>query len=151
MYTECRSEQLTFQGFEGAPVVVDFNGGEITSDAGAVLLSEVERISAIVGRLAGCCMDLRDQRRIDHPLETMLMQRVVGMCLGYEDINDHEQLRHVPLFGMICRKAAVPRETEEVRALAGKSTLQRAETPGSARYHRIQINEQRVAETFVEV
>ena len=151
MSTQCTAEQLTFQGFEGAAVVADFNGGEITSDAGALLLAQAERAAGIVGRLADCFIDERNQDQVEHSLESILAQRIFAICLGYEDINDHEQLRYDPLFQMICRKAAIARDGEERRPLAGKSTLQRAETPGAERYHRIRVDEAAVADAFVDV
>ena len=86
MYTQCTTEQLTFQGFDGPPVVADFNGGEITSDAGTLLLDQAERAVGIVSRFAGCCIDGRNQDQVTHSLETMLAQRIFGICLGYEDI-----------------------------------------------------------------
>ena len=151
MSTQCTSEQLTFQGFDGAAVVADFNGGEITSDAGALLLAQAEKAAGIVGRLTGCFIDERNQDQVEHSLASMLAQRIFGICLGYEDINDHEQLRYDPLFQMICRKTAIPRDGEGRRPLAGKSTLQRAETPGAERYHRIRVDEVAMANAFVDV
>ncbi len=151
MSTQCTTEQLTFQGFDGAPVVADFNGGEITSDAGSLLLEQVERAVGIIARLTQCFIDERDQQLVKHSLQSMLAQRIFAICLGYEDINDHEQLRYDPLLQMICRKAAIPRDGEQRTPLAGKSTLQRAETPGAERYHRIRVDETAVADAFVDV
>ena len=150
MHTECTTEQLVFQGFSKAPVVADFNGGSITSDAGALLLSQVEHARGIIAKFAACFTDYRNPASIRHSLESMVFQRAVGLALGYEDINDHEQLRYDPLFQMICRRAAVPRADQPTEPLAGKSTLQRAETPGERRYHRIDVDEQKVGDYFVD-
>ena len=151
MYTQCNPNQLVFQGFGKLPVSVDFHGGAITSDAGALLVGQVDRAGAILSQFAACFEDRREQSLVVHSLESMLRQRVLGLCLGYEDINDHEQLRYDPLIQMICRNAAPPRAGERERPLAGKSTLQRAETPGVERYHRISVDENKLSDFFVDV
>ena len=88
-----------------------FDGGRISSDGGALLLRETDRRHHLLARLAGCFLDGRDPERVEHSIQEMLSQRIYGLALGYEDVNDHEQLRTDPLFGV----------------LAGKSTLNRLE------------------------
>jgi hypothetical protein len=104
----------------------------VSSDGGSLLLRETDRKINLLGRLAGCFGDGRDQERVEHKLPEMLSQRIYGLALGYEDLNDHEQLRSDPLFGLLSGK----RNLDE--PLAGKSTLNRLEVVGrSARYHKI--------------
>jgi hypothetical protein len=113
-------------------VEAGFTAGQVSSDGGALLLRETERKISLLGRLAACFSDGRDADRIAHGVEQMLSQRIYGLALGYEDLNDHEQLRSDPLFGLLAGK----RELDE--PLAGKSTLNRLElVDRSARYHKI--------------
>lgn len=121
--TECNREQLEFQGLGHRKVVAAFDGGNVTSDAGGLLLREVVRGSRIIDRFAACFKDHRDPDLIDFSVRDLLAQRVMGLCLGYEDLNDHERLRLDPLF---C--ALVERISRDGRGtLAGKSTLNRLE------------------------
>jgi hypothetical protein len=113
-------------------VEAGFTAGQVSSDGGALLLREADRKINLLGRLAGCFLDGRDAKRVDHPVEQMLAQRIYGLALGYEDLNDHEQLRSDPLLALLSGK----RELDE--PLAGKSTLNRLELAGrSLRYHKI--------------
>jgi hypothetical protein len=113
-------------------VEAGFTAGQVSSDGGALLLREVDRKINLLGRLAGCFSDGRDAARVDHPLPEMLAQRIYGLALGYEDLNDHEQLRSDPLLAVLAGR----RELDE--PLAGKSTLNRLELSGrSQRYHKI--------------
>jgi hypothetical protein len=113
-------------------VEAGFTAGQVSSDGGALLLREVEGKINLLGRLAACFSDGRDPDRVEHPLPEMLSQRIYGLALGYEDLNDHEQLRSDPLFGLLSGK----RELES--PLAGKSTLNRLELIGrTERYHKI--------------
>ena len=157
MQTQCTSEQLVFQGFGGKPIVADFHGGELTSDAGSLLLAETDRLGGYLKRFAACFIDYRSAGFISHSLFQLLSQRVIGLALGYEDLNDWEQLRHDPLFKLLCRrldlegKAAVNAQA----ALAGKSTLNRLElTPADAnegsRYKKIVHVAQALERYFVD-
>src|SRR5208282_6836428 len=102
------------------------------TDGGALLLREVDRKINLLSRLAGCFSDGRSPLLVKHPLPEMLAQRIYGLALGYEDLNDHEQLRSDPLLTLLSGK----RKLEE--PLAGKSTLNRLELTGrSAKYHKI--------------
>ena len=138
MDTQCSAAQLEFHGLGGRVVVGEFDGGKISSDAGGVLLREVEKRTHILKRLAGCFVDHRDGDQIEHALESLIKQRVMGLALGYEDLNDHDVLRHDPLLGLLSDRCDVSgrgrkRSRDRGCALAGKSTLNRLElTPCDA-------------------
>lgn len=134
--TECSQVTFEFAGHFGRRVTGEFAGGTLTTDGGVLLLRETERRIGLLKRLTACFADGRCPEQVEHPLAEMLAQRIYGLALGYEDLNDHEQLRHDPLL----RVAAGKRDL--ATALAGKSTLNRLElTPASAgvqeRYHKI--------------
>ena len=93
METECTADQLEFHGLGRRVVVGGFNGGKISSDSGGLLLREVEQRTHILKRFAGCFVDYRDADQIEHPVESLIKQRVMGLALGYEDLNDHDALR----------------------------------------------------------
>jgi hypothetical protein len=142
-------------------VVARFDGGEITSDAGALLLREVERRTKILRQLSACFTDHRDPERIEHSLFELLAQRVYGLTLGYEDLNDHDRLRHDPLMGLLAEKSdpcGGDRRCAKDKgcAVAGKSTLNRLElTPAdadpSARYKKIVMNEAAIDDLLVDL
>ena len=102
MTAECTRTKLLFEGLDGRDVVDRFDGGEITSDAGGVLLREVEQRTRILGRLSECFTDHRDPDRIEHSVEALIKQRVLGLCLGYEDLNDHDELCRDRLLALLC-------------------------------------------------
>jgi hypothetical protein len=130
--TECNQEAFSFASHFSRRVEAGFTAGQVSSDGGALLLREVDRRINLLGRLAGCFSDGRSALLVKHQLPQMLAQRIFGLALGYEDLNDHEQLRCDPLFAVLSGK----RELEE--PLAGKSTLNRLELTGrNARYHKI--------------
>jgi hypothetical protein len=132
LMTECKQETFTFAAHFSRRVESGFTAGQVSTEGGALLLREVERKINLLGRLAGCFSDGRNPELIEHRLAEMLSQRIYGLALGYEDLNDHEQLRSDPLFGMLSGK----RKLEE--PLAGKSTLNRLELVGrTGRYHKI--------------
>jgi hypothetical protein len=127
-------------------VEAGFTAGQVSNDGGALLLRQAERKINLLGRLAGCFGDGRNQERIEHRVEEMLSQRIYGLALGYEDLNDHEQLRSDPLFGLLSGK----RKLDE--PLAGKSTLNRLELAGrSGRYHKINYSAQGIDRLLVEL
>jgi len=101
MQTECSAEPSVFGRVEGRPVVAEFDGGALTSDAGGLLLGAADRGLGLVGRLAGCFRDARDPRFVEHSVATLVGQRVFGIALGYEDLNDHDELRHDPLMAVL--------------------------------------------------
>lgn len=133
--TDCSDVQLSFQASGRREIVARFDGGQISSDGGGLLLREVERRTGIVSQFAACFRDYRNPLYVEHSLDTLIGQRVMGLALGYEDLNDHDQLRHDPLIAMLLDKS------DPTRALAGKSTLNRLElTPegnGEGRYKKI--------------
>ena len=130
MSTECKQTTFEFHGLLRRKVKARFDGGTITSDAGVLLLREVEKRSGLIDGLARCFSDHRDQRLIEHTVKELLGQRVYGLCLGYEDLNDHDQLRTDPMLAVAVNKAD-PLGTnrrqagDRGKALAGKSTLNR--------------------------
>ncbi|MBA3493785.1 MAG: transposase, partial [Gammaproteobacteria bacterium] len=138
METQCNAGRMEFHGLGARRVVGKFDGGRISSDGGSLLLREVEERRHILKRLAGCFIDHRDGELIEHTVESLIKQRVYGMALGYEDLNDHDTLRHDALLGLLGEKedpsgAGRRRETDQGKALAGKSTLNRLElTPEKA-------------------
>jgi DDE family transposase len=153
MQTECSSEQLQFSCVEGRRVVAAFDGGTVSSDAGALLLKRTDEAIGLIDRLAGCFVDKRDPDLIEHPVRTLVGQRVFGLALGYEDLNDHEQLRHDPVFGVLLGKLEAKRR-RECAALAGKSTLNRLELhpqEGVDRYHKIRPVAEAMERLFVDL
>src|ERR1700684_3964742 len=130
--TECTQESFAFTAHFSRRVEAGFTAGQVSSDGGALLLREVDQKINLLSRLAGCFSDGRSPLLVKHRLAGMLSQRIYGLALGYEDLNDHEQLRSDPLLAVLSGK----RDLAE--PLAGKSTLNRLELAGrSARYHKI--------------
>ena len=147
--TECSQETFAFTAHFSRRVDAAFSAGQVSSDGGALLLRETDRKINLLGRLAACFSDGRDAERIAHGVEQMLAQRIYGLALGYEDLNDHEQLRRDPLLAVLAGK----RNLDE--PLAGKSTLNRLELTGrSARYHKVTYSAQALdrllADLFLE-
>src|SRR5690349_8786465 len=126
MPTQCNPELFDFARAEGRPVVASFDGGAITSDAGALLLGATDRVLGLTRRLAACFKDSRDPAYTAHAVETLVMQRVVGIALGYEDLNDHDQLRHDPVLATLASKLTASRS--DCAPLAGKSNAEPART-----------------------
>jgi hypothetical protein len=144
--TECNQETFAFTAHFSRRVEAGFTAGQVSSDGGALLLRETDRKINLLGRLAGCFRDGRDQEQVEHKLSEMLAQRIYGLALGYEDLNDHEQLRSDPLLGVLSGK----RKLEE--PLAGKSTLNRLELTGrSTRYHKIGYSAEAIDRLLVEL
>jgi hypothetical protein len=120
--TECTELRFAFATEGRREIVAEFNGGAISSDGGALLLRETDQKMNLLARFSQCFLDGRDADLIEHSVEQMLAQRVYGLALGYEDLNDHEQLRNDPLLRVLAGKAEPDQE-----ALASKSTLNRLE------------------------
>jgi hypothetical protein len=160
MQQQCAPNQLAFQGLGNRKIVAQFDGGTITSDAGALVLREVDQRCKILDSFVECFIDGRHRAYCDHGVRQMLAQRIYGICLGYEDINDHDQLRYDPLFAALCEQDDVEgrrrkRAGDNGKALAGSSTLQRLETArgegtGETRYHKIISDEGKIQRFFVE-
>jgi hypothetical protein len=137
MPAECSPELFEFAPVEGRIVVAGFDGGAITSDAGALLLGATDRAIRLVDRFAGCFDDRRDPRYVEHRVATLIGQRVHGIALGYEDLNDHDELRRDPIMAVLAGKLTASRE--DCAPVAGKSTLNRLELSRdeATRYHKI--------------
>jgi hypothetical protein len=137
MPTQCNRDLFGYEAVEGRQVVAAFDGGEVTSDAGALLLGATDRAIGLVERFAACFEDGRVQAQVEHSIEAMVMQRMVGIALGYEDLIDHDQLRHDPILATLAGKLEAKRTS--CAPLAGKSTLNRLEHAPSepSRYHKI--------------
>jgi hypothetical protein len=140
MPTECSGDLFGFAPVEGREVVAAFDGGAITSDAGALLLGATDRAIGMMERLAACFHDERNQDLIEHEVVTLVGQRVFGIALGYEDLNDHDELRHDPMMAVLAGKLEARRE--DCAPVAGKSTLNRLELSclEPSRYHKISHN-----------
>src|SRR5579872_2089689 len=141
MPTECSAERFDFGIVAGRVVDAGFDGGLVTSDAGALLLGATDRAIDLVGRFADCFDDHRRQDLIEHAVGTLIGQRVFGIALGYEDLNDHDELRHDPLMAVLAGKLAARRG--HCAPVAGKSTLNRLELSRAepTRYHKIAYDE----------
>src|SRR6266511_940487 len=138
MQTECISGQLEFEGFDGRHVVAAFDGGAVTSDAGALLLRETDRAIRLIERVAACFSDGRDPGQLIHALPTLVGQRIVAIALGYEDVNDPDRLRFDPVLALFGDSLEAKRK--DCAPLAGKSTMNRLEhAPGDGGdlYHKI--------------
>src|SRR5205807_1226187 len=140
MLTECSADLFGFAPVAGREVVAAFDGGAITSDAGALLLGAADHAIKLTERFAACFHDARRQHLIEHEVATLLGQRVFGIALGYEDLNDHDELRHDPVMAILAGKLEARRE--DCAPVAGKSTLNRLELSRlePTRYHKIGHN-----------
>src|SRR5947209_12412517 len=125
MPTECSAELFDFGTVEGRAVEAAFDAGLVTSDAGALLLGATDRAIRMTARFAACFHDERRRDLIEHEVATLVGQRVFGIALGYEDLNDHDELRHDPMMAVLAGKLEARRE--ECAPVAGKSTLNRLE------------------------
>jgi hypothetical protein len=141
MQTECSAERFNFGIVEGRAVDAAFDAGLVTSDAGALLLGATDRAINLVEQFADCFRDQRRQELIEHTVSTLVGQRVFAIALGYEDLNDHDELRHDPLMAVLAGKLSARRA--DCAPVAGKSTLNRLELsrPKPTRYHRIAYDE----------
>jgi len=161
MTTEGTNSDLVFQPLGARTVVGRFDGGTISSDGGCLLLGEAERLTGTLHQLAACFTDHRDPDAIEHSVAQLVAQRVYGLALGYEDLNDHDRLRQDPLLATLVGKvdptgADRLRLRDRGKALAGKSTLNRLElTPPDAtaasRYPKIVARPEAIARLFVDL
>ena len=161
MDTQCNQGSLEFHPLGGREVWGQFDGGTITSDAGGLLLREVEKRTGILAQFAACFTDYRDPGRIEHPVKALVAQRVYALALGSEDLNDHDQLRHDPLLAVLAEKPdpsgeSRARERDQGKALAGKSTLNRLELSAEVgseeeRYKKMALEEAAADRLLVEV
>jgi hypothetical protein len=151
MQTECNANPSVFGRVEGRPVIAAFDGGALTSDAGGLLLGAADRSLDLVRRLAGCFRDARDPRLVEHSVATLVRQRVFGIALGYEDLNDHDDLRHDPLMAVLAGKLEAGRQ--DCAPVAGKSTLNRLELSRDAptKYCKIAHDPAAIEALFVDL
>jgi hypothetical protein len=119
--TDCNQSSFGFEACGKREIVARFDGGTISSDGGALLLRQTDQRLNLLLRLAQCFLDGRNQKQVEHSILEMLRQRIYGLALGYEDLNDHEQLRKDPVFGVLAGREELD------QPLAGKSTLNRLE------------------------
>jgi hypothetical protein len=151
MPTQCSRDLFGYEVVEGRQVVAAFDGGDNTSDAGALLLGATDRAIGLVRRFAACFADGRAQAQVEHTVEAMVAQRVFGIALGYEDVVDHDQLRFDPVLATLAGKLTARRKN--CAPLAGKSTLNRLEHAPSepARYHKIGHDGAAIERLFVDL
>ena len=146
--TQCNQSAFPFEAHFSRQVVAQFDGARMTTDGGALLLREADRKIGLLQGVARCFTDARDAARVGHGLAEMLAQRIYGLALGYEDLNDHEQLRQDPLLGVLAGKRDL------CEPLAGKSTLNRLEltpagSPAAERYNKIAYAPEAIDELLV--
>src|ERR1700686_2065929 len=146
LMTECNQKAFSFAAHFSRRVEASFTAGQVSSDGGALLLRQADRKIGLLERVACCFTDRRSPLLVEHRLGEMLSQRIYGLALGYEDLNDHEQLRHDPLMALLAGR----RKLEE--PLAGKSTLNRLELAGgSKRYHKIDYTAEKIDALFCDL
>jgi hypothetical protein len=146
-HTECNQSSFGFKACGSREIVARFDGGTISSDGGVLLLRETDRRLNLLPRLAECFLDGRNQALVEHSVQEMLAQRIYGLALGYEDLNDHEQLRTDPLFGVLAGRGDLE------QPLAGKSTLNRMElgTGAKDRYKKITFWKDAIDDLLVQI
>ena len=151
MATECSAEQLDCGIVEGRPVVAAFDAGLVTSDAGALLLRATDRAIDLICRFAACFRDWRCAELIEHEIVTLVGQRMFAIALGYEDLNDHDDLRHDPVMAVLAGKLAAQRK--DCAPVAGKSTLNRLELSRAqpTRYHKIAYDQEAIEALAVDL
>jgi hypothetical protein len=150
MRTECNTNPLEFHALGSRDVVGRFDGGRITSDGGGLLLREVDQRLGLLHRLAGCFTDYRNPNSIEHSVQSLVAQRVYGLALGYEDLNEHDALRADSALALLVGKRDLTgdkreRARDKGHPLAGSSTLNRLElaTPKTAATDRYKKNRRR--------
>ncbi len=150
------ANQFNFGSLKGRKVIADFTGGKITSDAGIVLLAELDKKLKITEKFAKCFRDNRDSSYVKYSVHKLLAQRVYGIGLGYEDVNDHDKLRYDPALAIALGKLDFINSTPDI--LAGKSTINRLEycpetiiNQKQSRYHKIETDSQAIEKAFVEI
>src|SRR5271168_2039465 len=151
MPPECSAELFGFAPVEGRAVVAGFDGGTLTSDAGALLLGATNQVIGLTRRFAACFQDARNSAFVEHDVATLVGQRIVGIALGYEDLIDHDQLRHDPVLAVLAGKLEARRS--DCAPLAGKSTLNRLELscPEPTRYHKVSHDPGAIEALLVDV
>src|SRR5437879_4237697 len=151
MQTECSADLFGFAPVEGRAVVAAFDGGRMTSEAGAMLLGATDGQLRLIERFAGCFTDHRAAALVEYTVPGLVGQRVFGIALGYEDLIDHDQLRHDPVMAVLGGKLEAKRA--DCAPLAGKSTLNRLELGRAepSRYHKISYDAAQIEAVFVDL
>ena len=149
-------KQLNLGSIKGRKVIADFSGGRITSDAGIIWLAELDKKLKITAKFAKCFQDYRDLSYTDYSVHQLLAQRIYGIVLGYEDVNDHDKLRYDPALAIALGKLNFIESNQ--RILAGKSTINRLEycpetitNQKQSRYHKIEHEPKEIERAFVEI
>ncbi len=154
--TQCIPHQFNLGNLQGKQIIANFEGGRITSDAGIVLMAELDKKLGLTARFAKCFRDYRHSSYVDYSVYELLAQRVYGIVLGYEDVNDHEKLRYDPSLALALGRL----NFIELNAalLAGKSTINRLQycpetvvDQKESRYHRIEHQPKEIEKAFVEI
>ncbi|MGA9379908.1 MAG: transposase, partial [Phormidium sp.] len=150
------SNQFHLGKLKGKEIIADFSGGRITSDAGIILIAELDKKLKISKQFADCFQDYRNSSYIDYSVEQLVTQRIYGLVLGYEDVNDHDKLRHDAALA-IALEEVDKLESNQV-SLAGKSTINRLEycpetilSQENSRYHRIEHDSKKIEKVFVDI
>ncbi len=150
------NQKLNLGKLKGREIIADFEGGKITSDAGIVLMASLDKKLGITKRFAECFRDHRNPNYLDYSVYQLLAQRVYGIILGYEDVNDHDKLRYDPALAIALEKLNFINSNEAL--LAGKSTLNRLEycpetilNQKNSRYHKIEPLFEEIEKAFVEI
>ena len=160
MKTDCKSMRHEFQEIHSRRVTVSFDGGRISSDAGGVLLRETDNRFRIIDQASACFTDHRHPDRIEHTVKELVGQRIFGLALGYEDLNDHDELRSDSLLAALVGKADLTgqnrrKSIDKGKPLAGKSTLNRLELPlnniQDLRYKKIESDFGKIENLFVDL
>ncbi len=148
--TNCPIQPVEFSRIGKRKIIAEFDGGRMSSNAGALALREVEERCQVLDRMAGCFSDYRDPARVEHSLERLLGQRTFGLCMGYEDLNDHDRLRDDPILCLALGCEDIEgvervRDRDKGHALASSETLNRLElsvegTAEKDRYKRMAVN-----------
>ena len=153
MPTQCKQDSFDFGRVAGRRIVAQFDGGRMTSDGGALLLGAVNKATRLIDRFAACFRDGRNQSGVEHSVATLVGQRIFAIALGYEDVCDHDDLRHDPVLAVIAGKLAA--RCGNCAPLAGKSTLNRlehcpqeGEATAPSRYHKIAHDGQAIERLF---
>jgi hypothetical protein len=156
--TDCKGQPLLFQDLGSRQVVADFSGGTLSSDGGVLLLRQVDANLGLTSALARCFADHREPVYVDHSVPQLLAQRIYGLALGYEDINDHEQLRRDPLLAAACDKRDPLggdrfNPADRGIALAGAATLNRLELSNNrrSRCHKLPHDPQQIEATLLKM
>lgn len=150
------SHQLNFGRIKGKEIIANFEGGRITSDAGIILMAELDKKLKISEKFAECFQDHRNLSYIDYSVHQLVSQRIYGLILGYEDVNDHDKLRHDPALAIALKKLDFIESNQG--SLAGKSTINRLEycpetilNQEESRYHRIEQDPKKIEKLFVDI